>query len=255
LERQDWKGAAQLQPLGTPSPAAEAITHFARAIGAARSGDAAAAQADIDKLKQLREGLLAGRQPYWAEQVEIQVLAATAWLHNSQGNRDEALKFMRGAADLEDSSEKHVAMENRLYPMRELLGDMLRGYGEPAAALKEYARGRQAIEAKDWRGAVRLLSSAALRDTRNADIQNYLGYAYRNLGEMPLAFKHYSRALQLDPRHRGAHEYLGEAYLMIGNLAKAEEHLGALKKICLLPCAEYGILESKVAEFRKRAAR
>src|SRR5881396_519303 len=138
LERQDWKGAAQLQALGTPFPAAEAITHFARAMGAARSGDAAPAQADIEKLKQLREGLLAGRQPYWAEQVEIQVLAATAWLHNSQGNRDEALKFMRGAADLEDSSEKHVAMENRLYPMRELLGDMLRGYGEPAAALKEY---------------------------------------------------------------------------------------------------------------------
>src|SRR5712692_9674563 len=138
LERQDWKGAAQLQPLGTPFPAAEAITHFARAMGAARSGDPAAAQADIDKLKQLREGLLAARQPYWAEQVEIQVLAATAWLHNGQGNRDEALKFMRGAADLEDSSEKHVAMENRLYPMRELLGDMLRGYGEPAAALKEY---------------------------------------------------------------------------------------------------------------------
>ena len=138
LERQDWKGAAQLQPLGTPFPAAEAITHFARALGAARSGDPAAAQADIDKLKQLREGLLAARQPYWAEQVEIQVLGATAWLQNGQGNRDEALKFMRGAADLEDSSEKHVAMENRLYPMRELLGDMLRGYGEPAAALEEY---------------------------------------------------------------------------------------------------------------------
>ena len=75
------------------------------------------------------------------------------------------------------------------------------GSGDP-----EYVRGRQAIEAKDWQGAVRLLSSAALRDTRNADIQNYLGYAYRNLGEMPLAFKHYSRALQLDPRHRGARE-------------------------------------------------
>src|SRR5467141_3413632 len=138
LERQDWKGAAQLQPLGTPLPAAEAITHFARAIGAARSGDPTAAQADIDKLKQLREGLLAAHQPYWAEQVEIQVLGATAWLHNGQANREEALKFMRGAADLEDSSEKHVAMENRLYPMRELLGDMLRGYAEPAVALKEY---------------------------------------------------------------------------------------------------------------------
>src|SRR5438445_4446495 len=138
LERQDWKGAAQLQPLGTPFPAAEAITHFARAMGAARSGDPAAAQVDIDRLKQLREGLLAARQPYWAEQVEIQVLGGIAWLHNGQGNREEALKFMRGAADLEDSSEKHVAMENRLYPMRELLGDMLREHGQPAAALKEY---------------------------------------------------------------------------------------------------------------------
>jgi tetratricopeptide (TPR) repeat protein len=138
LERQDWKGAAQLQPLGTPLPAAEAITHFARAMGAARSGDPTAAQADIEKLKQLREGLLQAKQPYWAEQVEIQVLSAIAWVSNAQGNREEALKYMRGAADLEDSSEKHVAMENRLYPMRELLGDMLRGYGEPAAALKEY---------------------------------------------------------------------------------------------------------------------
>src|SRR5256885_11035645 len=68
---------------------------------------------------------------------------------------------------------------------------------------------------------------------------------------LPISFKHYSRALQLDPRHRGAHEYLGEAYLMIGNLAKAEEHLGALRRICLLPCAEYGDLEKKLAEYRK----
>jgi tetratricopeptide (TPR) repeat protein len=138
LERQDWKGAAQLQPLGSPFPAAEGIVHYARAIGAARSGDVAAAQADIEKLKQLREGLLQGKQPYWAEQVEIQVLSAIAWVSNAQGNREEALKYMQGAADLEDSSEKHVSMENRLYPMREQLGDMLREHGKPAEALKEY---------------------------------------------------------------------------------------------------------------------
>jgi tetratricopeptide (TPR) repeat protein len=138
LERQDWKGAAQLQPLGTPFPAAEAITHFARAMGGARSGDVAAAQADIEQLKQLREGLLKANQGYWAEQIEVQVLGAQAWVAQGQGNREEALKFMRAAADLEDGSEKHVAMENRLYPMRELLGDMLREQGQPAAALKEY---------------------------------------------------------------------------------------------------------------------
>jgi tetratricopeptide (TPR) repeat protein len=138
LERQDWKGAAQLQPLGSPYPAAEAITHFARAMGAARSGDAAAAQADVEKLKELRAELEKAKQSYWAEQVEVQILGAQAWLAQAQGSKDEALKFMRAAADLEDGSEKHVAMENRLYPMRELLGDMLREQGQPALALKEY---------------------------------------------------------------------------------------------------------------------
>jgi len=138
LERQDWKGAAQLQPLGTPFPPAEAITHFARAMGAARSGNPAAAQADVEKLKQLRAGLLRANQGYWAEQVEVQVLGAQAWVAHAQGNREEALKFMRAAADLEDGSEKHVAMENRLYPMRELLGDMLTDLGAPSVALKEY---------------------------------------------------------------------------------------------------------------------
>ena len=79
-----------------------------------------------------------------------------------------------------------------------------------AAALDpDYAAGKKAIEAKDWRAAVKALSSAALRDTRNADIQNYLGYAYRHLGDMPRAFAHYERALKLNPRHRGAHEYAG----------------------------------------------
>jgi tetratricopeptide (TPR) repeat protein len=138
LERQDWQGAAQLQPLGTPFPAAEAVTHFARAMGAARSGNVATAQADIDKLKELRAGLEQAKQSYWAEQVEVQILGAQAWIMQGQGHKDEALKFMRAAADLEDGSEKHVAMENRLYPMRELLGDMLREQGQPAAALKEY---------------------------------------------------------------------------------------------------------------------
>jgi tetratricopeptide (TPR) repeat protein len=138
LERQDWKGAAQLQPLGTPFPAAEAITHFARAMGAARSGNPAAAQADVEKLKGLREGLEKAKQSYWAEQVEVQVLGAQAWVAKAQGNFVEALKFMRAAADLEDGSEKHVAMENRLYPMRELLADMLMELGAPSVALNEY---------------------------------------------------------------------------------------------------------------------
>src|SRR5256712_1956437 len=138
LERQDWQGAAQLQPLGTGYPIAEAITHFARAMGAARSGDTAAAEADIGELKEQRAALEKAGQGYWAGQVEIQILGAEAWTAQGQGNKSDALKFMRAAADLEDASEKHVAMENRLYPMRELLADMFMAQGEATTALKEY---------------------------------------------------------------------------------------------------------------------
>jgi hypothetical protein len=138
LERQDWAGAAQLQPQNLPFAPAEAITHFARAMGAARLGDVAAAQADIAKLKELRASLLKANQGYWAEQVEVQVLGAQAWATRAQGDKAEGQKQMRAAADLEDGSEKHVAMENRLYPMRELLADMLMADGDAAMALKEY---------------------------------------------------------------------------------------------------------------------
>jgi Flp pilus assembly protein TadD len=119
----------------------------------------------------------------------------------------------------------------------------------------DYAAGKAAIAARDWSAAIRSLSSAALRDTRNADIQNYLGYAYRHTGQLELAFRHYQRALQLNPRHRGAHEYIGEAYLMVKDLARAEEHLNALRSICLIPCEEYGDLEKAIAAYRLRTGR
>lgn len=119
----------------------------------------------------------------------------------------------------------------------------------------DYAGGLKAIEAKNWPVAIRLFSSAALRDTRNSDLQNFLGYSYRNSGDLAAAFRHYNRALQLNPRHRGAHEYIGEAYLMAGNVAKAEEHLAELKRICLIPCDEQGHLEAKIAQYRGRAAK
>src|SRR5580765_889174 len=118
--------------------------------------------------------------------------------------------------------------------------------GAAATLDPEYAAGKQAIEAKNWSAAIKSLSSAALRDTRNPDIQNYLGYAYRQAGQLEVAFKHYARALQLNPRHRGAHEYVGEAYLMVNNLAKAEEHLAALQTICLVPCEELDDLRKKI---------
>ena len=123
---------------------------------------------------------------------------------------------------------------------------------EAAAADPDYAAGRKAIEAKNWNAAIKSLSAAALRDTRNADIQNYLGYAHRKAGKLDLAFKHYRRALELNPRHRGAHEYIGEAYLMAGDLAGAQKHVEALRKICLLPCEELTDLEREITAYLKK---
>lgn len=125
---------------------------------------------------------------------------------------------------------------------------------DPAAGQRDpdYANGKKAIEARDWNTAIKFLNSAALRDTKNPDIQNYLGYAHRNAGQMDLAFKYYERALQLNPRHRGAHEYAGEAYLMVNNLAKAAEHLAALQKICLIPCEEYDDLRKSIEAYKRK---
>ena len=169
LERQDWKGAATLQILETvKAPQARAVTHFARALGAARSDDFAAAQTDIDALKELRNSLEKANQGYWAGQTEIQILAANAWLAYGQKNRDEAFRLMRAAADLEDASEKHVAMENRLYPMRELLADMLMAANQPKAALKEYETSMKnaPMRLRGFYGAAK--AADAIGDTKTA---------------------------------------------------------------------------------------
>jgi tetratricopeptide (TPR) repeat protein len=118
----------------------------------------------------------------------------------------------------------------------------------------DYSTARDAIDRKDWMRATRHFERAAKRYPENADIQNYLGFAYRKWGKLDLAFIHYKQALKLDPRHRGAHEYIGEAYLMAGDLASAERHLAALREICLLPCEQLTDLEHEIAEYRAKSA-
>ena len=111
---------------------------FGRALGAARAGDIAKAREAIDRLQSLRDALTQAQQAYWADQVDIQLKAAMAWAARAEGKTAEALQLMRAAADLEDASEKHIAMENRLVPMRELLGEMLLELNQPAEALREF---------------------------------------------------------------------------------------------------------------------
>ena len=124
-----------------------------------------------------------------------------------------------------------------------------------AALDPDFAAGKRAIVAGDWNGAIKALSSAGLRDARNADIQNYLGYAYRRLRQFGPAMRHYQQALTLNPRQRSAHEHLGEAHLAQGDLAKAQEHLTALERICLIPCEEYDDLRRAIAKYSKVAER
>lgn len=140
MERGAWKEAAQLQPQPTRFAFIKAGTHYARALGAARSGDAAAAERDVQELAHIVDTLKAARNAYWATEVEVQRLGASAWIAFARGNREAAIDLMRAAADLEDTSEKHGVSPGRLVPARELLGDMLLESGKPAEALAQFER-------------------------------------------------------------------------------------------------------------------
>lgn len=118
-----------------------------------------------------------------------------------------------------------------------------------AAAASEYKIAKQAIEREDWKTAIAALNSAAGYDPQDADIQNLLGYSYRKSGDLDGAFKHYSRALDLNPRHLGAHEYVGRAYLLAGKPEKAKEHLAALERYCFEKCPERDSLQKAIAEW------
>jgi hypothetical protein len=138
FERGAWAEAAALPPMRTIFKQAEAIIWFARAVGAARSGQPERGRDDLAHLTQLRQELTAADEPYWAEQVAIQETAADAWLAMAGRDTPRAIARMREAADREDRSEKHVAMENRLSPMRELLGELLIEADLPREALREF---------------------------------------------------------------------------------------------------------------------
>lgn len=145
VERQRWDAAAALE-LGGPDtfpwasfPQAEAITQFARALGAARSGDTDAAQQVLERLAVLQE-VTAATSTYWAEQIEIQSLIAEAWLLHAQGREPEALEQMQRAAEREAETDKHPVTPGEILPASELLGEMLLGAGRPDEALAAYER-------------------------------------------------------------------------------------------------------------------
>ena len=141
LERQHWADAAQLPLIRAEEfewgrfPQIEAIVHFARAVGAARSGDLSTAQKAFDKLAALRQQV---KNVYWGYQVEIQQMAAQAWLQWQKGDQEAALKTMQRAAEMEASTYKHPITPGEVLPARELLADLLLELDRPEKALAEY---------------------------------------------------------------------------------------------------------------------
>jgi tetratricopeptide (TPR) repeat protein len=138
LERQKWKQAAQLTPRETPFPYTEAMTWFARGLGAGHLEQATAARESVAALKQIRERLLKTGENYWAQQVEIQELEIEAWAALAESKKAESLERMRSAAELEDATEKSAVTPGPLVPARELLGEMLLEMKEPAQALEQF---------------------------------------------------------------------------------------------------------------------
>ena len=118
------------------------------------------------------------------------------------------------------------------------------------AASTDYVAGKQAVEDRQWTQAVEHFKRATLRDPKNADAWNMLGYSSRWAGKYPEAFDAYARALALDPHHRGAHSYLGVAYVKTNNLVKAREELAKLDGICGKDCEEYKLLGKAIAEYK-----
>jgi hypothetical protein len=140
LERHAWREAAALEPRDTPFPWATAITHFARALGAARSGNPAGAVSEVEKLASLSAALKAKNDVYWAGQVDIQRRVAGAWVAFAEGRQDEGLAMLRDASDMEDATEKSAVTPGPLAPARELLGEMLLEAKRPKDALVEFEK-------------------------------------------------------------------------------------------------------------------
>ena len=205
VERGDWDAAAQLAVRPTPLAHVEAMTHFARAFGAARSGKPDAAKAEIAKLAELREKLRQAKDAYWAEQVDIQWQVATAWVLYAEGKHDDAFKAMGAAADAEDKTDKHPVTPGVPTPARELYGTMLleRGMAKEALAAFEATLKKEPNRLGATLGA---------------------GAAAEKLGDSAKARQHYDAAVALTknadpvrPQIAQARAFRGEGYALSGN--------------------------------------
>jgi hypothetical protein len=157
----------------------DAVTPFARALGAARNGAPAAAAADIDRLKALGDKLTAAQDPYWTGQVDIQRRIAEAWVAFAGGRRDEAIAALSAAADAEDATDKAAISPGPLAPARELLGEMLLQADRPKDALAafEATMKKEPNRFRAVAGAMRAAEAAGDRATATTHAKELLEIA------------------------------------------------------------------------------
>jgi predicted Zn-dependent protease len=192
LERRAWKEAAALQPQPSPFPFTEANVHFARGLGLARTGNVAAAEKEVQALAARQDALEGQKNTYWAGQVEVQKRAVTAWIAWARGQRDEALRSMQAAADLEDSMEKHIVTPSPIVPARELFGEMLIEAKRPGEALTAFESSAQR-EPNRLRGLYGAAQAAALS------------------GDRAKAKMYYAKLVELTAKGDGARQELEQA--------------------------------------------
>jgi hypothetical protein len=143
LERHDWRAAAALEVKPAWFPwnrfrNAEALVHYARAIGAARAGDLAAARRSTDEIAAIRKAMPATRDYDWSGSIGAQWEAATALTVWAEGKKALGMRLLDDAASHEDAVDKHPVTPGALLPVREMLADLLLEDGNAAGALKEY---------------------------------------------------------------------------------------------------------------------
>jgi tetratricopeptide (TPR) repeat protein len=172
MERSDWAAAAALQPRKTAYHWVDAVTRFARAVGAARTGNLEAARADLEELRRHAQEVKASGDTYWAEQVNIQISVAAAWISFAEGRKEDAERRLRAAADAEDATDKSAISPGPLAPAREFLGEMLLALGRPADALKEF-QATLRKEPNRFRATYYAARAAGLAGNRQASREYY----------------------------------------------------------------------------------
>jgi tetratricopeptide (TPR) repeat protein len=205
LERRQWADAAKMampaELEGFPWQKfrwAEAHIYFARAIGAARTGDIVSLRQSVENLTVIRRSLMEVNDYDWGKQVEIERQIASAWLAYATGNHEESLRLMRTAAELDEATEKHPVTPGAILPAREQLGELMLEFKQPAAALKEF--------------------ESALRTTPNRFNAIYgAARSANSLGDRNKAISYYRKLVELCRLSDTARPEIKEAKRFLGN--------------------------------------